>query len=311
VEDRLFGLSFFFDDGILVCKLDGSCGKDQRSKPPIHVQQETVKAMNVSRYIVELLTPRQSEEDFESKLEIFKKRYIRILGRGAMASVPDNPLGNLHFTAMEVLGFLELPVDPEKTLLHLNTFHRKKDVETFLGEARDRGLKRLLVVSGDGGPRLSKLEPEDIGADSKSVTSIEMLEFIGREYPGVFTCGVAFNQYEPREDEARKLERKIEAGARFIITQPLIGRDETLRFLGGKGLPVWIGAWMSRRVDLLCQCIDRSFDPVMNWDAEENLNLLRGCFPDCGLYLAQLNFNREWPRIVLEECRGGSAAPPS
>jgi methylenetetrahydrofolate reductase (NADPH) len=279
--------------------------------PPFRVHQEAPKPMPNPKYIIELLTPKQSEEDFESKLEIFKKRYIRILERGAMASVPDNPLGNLHFTAMEVLGFLELPLDPEKTLLHLNTFHRRKDVDTFLSEARDRGLKRLLVVSGDGGPRLPKLEPADIGAGSKSVTSVEMLEFIRKEYPGVFQCGVAFNQYEPREDEAFKLERKIEAGAEFVITQPLLGRDGTPDFLGGKRLPVWIGAWMSKRVDLLCQCIDRTFDPAMNWDAEENLNLLSRCFPGYGLYLAQLNFKREWPRIVMEECRGrnGPASP--
>ncbi len=260
------------------------------------------------KFIVELMTPKQSEEDFESKLEIFKKRYMRILERRAMASVPDNPLGNLHFTAMEVLGFLELPLDPDKTLLHLNTFHRRRDVDTFLTEARDKGLKRLLVVSGDGGPRLPKLEPGDIGADAKSVTSVELLKFIRKEYPGVFQCGVAFNQYEPREDETRKLERKIEAGAEFVITQPLIGRDGTLGFLQNTRLPVWIGAWMSKRIDLLCQCIDRTFDPSMNWNAEENLVLLSRCFPEWGLYLAQLSFKREWPRMVMEENRGGERA---
>lgn len=263
------------------------------------------------KHIIELMTPKQSEEDFESKLSIFKKRYTRILERGAMASVPDNPLGNLHFTAMEVIGFLELPLDPEKTLLHLNTFHRRKDVDTFLTEARDKGLKRLLVVSGDGGPRLPKLEPGDIGADAKSVTSVEMLKFIRKEYPGIFQCGVAFNQYEPREDETRKLERKIEAGAEFIITQPLIGRDETLGVLQATGLPVWIGAWMSKRIDLLCQCIDRTFDPSMNWDAEANLVLLSRSFPEYGLYLAQLNFKREWPRLVMEASREGESAAAS
>lgn len=67
-------------------------------------------------------------------LEVFTQRDRWILECGAMASIPDNPLGNLHFTAMEVLSFPEFPIDAEKTLLHLNTFPRREDIDTFLIE---------------------------------------------------------------------------------------------------------------------------------------------------------------------------------
>jgi len=121
-------------------------------------------------YIIELLTPKQSDPDFEQKLEVFAHRYRRILDSGAIVSVCDNPLGNIHFTAMEVVGFLGLPLDPECTLLHLNSFHRKVDFDLFLRYARERGLRYLLVVSGDGGPRLTRLEPADLGLDTNTAT---------------------------------------------------------------------------------------------------------------------------------------------
>ena len=105
-------------------------------------------------YLIELLTPRQSDQDFEARLGVFGQRYRRILDHGAVVSIPDNPLGNLHFTAMETVEFLGLPFDPARTLLHLNTFHRKVDLDAFLDAAHTAGLKHLLVVSGDCGPRL-------------------------------------------------------------------------------------------------------------------------------------------------------------
>ena len=116
-------------------------------------------------YIIELLTPKQNDESFEEKLQRFAERYRRILDHGAVVSICDNPMGNLHFTAMEVMDAMELPLNPERTLLHLNSFHRKIDLDAFLRESCDRGLKYLLVVSGDGGPRLSRAV---IGINRKS-----------------------------------------------------------------------------------------------------------------------------------------------
>lgn len=254
-------------------------------------------------YLIELLTPRQSDTDFEAKLDIFSGRYRRILDHGAVVSVPDNPLGNLHFTAMETVEFLGLPLDPQRTLLHVNTFHRKIDLDGFLDAARAAGLKHLLVVSGDGGPRLPKLEPDDLGSSAKTVTSIELLEYIDRRYPGAFDCGVAFNQYEPAEHEQEKLRRKIEAGARFIITQPVLGADADVSSLPSFGLPVWVGAWMSKRVDLLVECVGLGQIDPASYDPVANLASLHDRFPSSGIYLAQLSFKKDWcPLLTRIPC---------
>jgi methylenetetrahydrofolate reductase (NADPH) len=259
-------------------------------------------------YLIELLTPRQSDSDFEAKLAAFAARYRRILDHGAVVSIPDNPLGNLHFTAMETVEFLGLPFDPRRTLLHLNTFHRKVDLDSFLDAARTAGLQHLLVVSGDGGPRLPKLEPDDLGSSAKAVTSVELLDYIGRRHPGAFDCGVAFNQYEPAGDELEKLRRKIEAGARFIITQPALGIDANVSSLPSFGLPVWVGAWMSKRVDLLVECVGLGHIDPASYDPAANLARLHAGFPTAGFYLAQLSFKKDWcPLLTRIPCADRAA----
>ncbi len=249
-------------------------------------------------YIIELLTPKQSDEDFEARLEVFAERYRRILDAGAVVSIPDNPMGNVHFTALEVVEFLDLPLEPERTLLHLNSFHLKSDLEAFLNGAAERGVKNVLVISGDGGPKLPRLEPADVAIDAKTVTSIVLLEYIEREYPGVFTCGVAFNQYEPAEHERERLKRKMDAGAQFVITQPVLGDDAVVASLRDFRVPIFIGAWMSKRVDLLLECVGLEPHQDEQYDPAGNLALLDRLYPDFGLYLALLSFKRDWSDLL-------------
>jgi methylenetetrahydrofolate reductase (NADPH) len=157
------------------------------------------------------------------------------------------------------------------------------------------GVQNLLCVSGDGGPRLPKLEPEDLQIDAKSVTSVELLRYIESAYAGRFTLGVAFNQYEPLEHELRKLDDKLEAGARFVATQPVLGEDARIRELLRRDLPVYLGAWMSRNVRLLEDCVGYPVDdPVADYDPLQNLKRLQDSFSSAGFYLTLLSFKGSW-----------------
>jgi methylenetetrahydrofolate reductase (NADPH) len=258
--------------------------------------------------IVELLTPRQNQEDFEEALSRFAERYRRILDSGGVAAVPDNPMGHLHFSALEVLSYLDLPIPPRRLVVHLNTFHRKQDLDELLAGARALGVRYLLCVSGDGSPRLSRLEPAELGVCGRAVTSVELLAYIRSRYPDDFTLGVAYNPYEPRDHERAKLERKVEAGARFLITQPIVGRDPQVETLSGCGLPVYLGAWMSRKVHLLYECVGRSVDEqeVARYDPEANLRELQRLYPCHGLYFSLLSFRKEWTGLL--PARGAKAA---
>lgn len=255
-------------------------------------------------YIIELLTPKQEAPNPEADLTAFHERYQKIRSHRGVVSICDNPMGNLHYTALEVLSYLNLAIEPEAVLIHLNTFHRKVDLDDFLAQARAGGLKYLLVVSGDGGPRLPRLDPRDVGMACETVTSVELLRYIHAKHPGVFTCGVAFNHYEPMDHELAKLQRKIDAGAQFVITQPVIGKDANVYQLASYQRPWFIGAWMSKRIDLLYECVGieqplhaGEFDPVAN------LMQLHKDYPQAGLYLSLLGFKREWAGLFPRQTR--------
>jgi len=185
-------------------------------------------------------------------------------------------------------------------MIHLNTFHRKDDLDNILESCKSKGIKYLLIITGDGSDRLPKLRPSDVDAtDVESVTSVELLKYINREYPDSFVLGVAFNPYEPEEHEFEKMERKIRAGATFIVTQPLIEKNEVVDRLIKKypEIPIIVEAWMSRKLYLLSEAVgyeipeNREFDPI------STLKILHTLYPECGIYLSLLGFKTQYHLI--------------
>ena len=246
---------------------------------------------------VELQTPKRSSEDIEKDLRVFEEKYRKVVEAGWIVCITDNPMGLLSYGAMETIDLMGLPVHPEQLMVHLNTFHTKKELDEILAAFKTAGGKHLLIVSGDGSQRLHRLEPAEVGVEALTVTSVELLRYIDREFPGQFTCGVAFNPYEPQDAELEKMRRKVDAGASFIITQPIIGRDDRLTGLGPFRLPVTLDAWMSKKLHLLSECVGHEIPEGTPYDPMENLRELRRNYPGYGLYLAILGFKTQYPLL--------------
>jgi methylenetetrahydrofolate reductase (NADPH) len=259
---------------------------------------------------VELQTPKRSSEDIDKDLATFEDKYRKVVEAGWMVCVTDNPMGLLSYGAMETIELLGLPVRPEQLMVHLNTFHPRQELDAILESFRAAGGRHLLVVSGDGSQRLHRLEPDEIGVAGTTVTSVELLRYIDREFPGRFHCGVAFNPYEPQDAELAKMRRKADAGASFIITQPIIGRDDRLDALPAFGLPVTLDAWMSKKLHLLSECVGHEIPEGTPYDPIENLRELRRNYPDYGLYLAILGFKTQYP-LLPEVLKEAPDAPPA
>jgi len=247
---------------------------------------------------VELQTPKRSSEDVEKDLLTFEDKYMKVVEAGWIVCITDNPMGLLSYGAMETIDLLGLPVRPGQLMVHLNTFHPRQELDGILAAFEAAGGRHLLLVSGDGSQRLHRLEPAEVGIDCQTVTSVELLRYIDRELPGKFTCGVAFNPYEPQDAEIEKMKRKVDAGASFIITQPIIGRDDRLEALGPFGLPVTLDAWMSKKLHLLSECVGHEIPEGTPYDPMENLRELRRNYPDHGLYLAILGFKTQYPLLA-------------
>lgn len=259
-------------------------------------------------YHVEILPPKQETEKLEEDLALFAEKYRRVMESGYCACLTDNAMGHLAFQGPEVLEELDLPVYPEQVMIHLNTFHTKSNLHEILDTCRDKGVKYLLVVSGDGSDRLPKLQPRDVGApDARSVTSVELLKYIREAYPGVFTMGVAFNPYEPPEHEFAKMERKMAAGASFIITQPIIEKNAVIDELLRKypDVPVIIEAWMSKKIYLLSDAVGYEIPENTEFDPIATLLQIHADYPGCGVYLSLLGFKTQY-HLIADTWKGGS-----
>ncbi|MEI7884369.1 MAG: methylenetetrahydrofolate reductase [Clostridia bacterium] len=251
-------------------------------------------------YHIEILPPKQETEKLAVDLELFAEKYNRIMASGFCTGITDNAMGLLAFQGTEVIEELGLEVYPEQVMIHLNTFHTKEDLHNILEFCKAKKIKYLLVISGDGSERLPKLQPQDIGAkSSESVTAVELLKYINDEYPNTFVLGVAFNPYEPPEHEFEKMERKIAAGATFIITQPIIEKNAIVDELIAKypQMPIIFEAWMSKKLHLLSDAVGYEIPEDTEFDPIATLKMLHSLYPNCGAYLSLLGFKNQYPLI--------------
>jgi methylenetetrahydrofolate reductase (NADPH) len=251
-------------------------------------------------YLVELLTPKRSDDDLiEGLLDRFSERYQRIIGAGYGLSIPDNPMGQPRLGALESIYSRDLSVDPEKVVMNLNTFHTKSELDGLLRKATEKKLKYILVVRGDGGPLLPRLDPKSIGGGLNVATSIDLIRYINTEYPGHFITGAAFNPYKIMPSELNRMRQKIEAGAKYAVTQPIIGKDGNVDRLRDINITVVIEAWLSNDIDLLYKSVGKEKDEKSDkYDPFDNLKALHEFYPECCVYLSMLSFKSDWHEIL-------------
>lgn len=248
-------------------------------------------------YVIELLSPKiDAGNRMETLLAKFGEKYERSLAKGCGISVPDNPMGQRRLGLLECIESIGLKVEPNKIIMNLNTFHGKEELDFLLRQASAVGINKLLVIRGDGGPNLEKLDPDAIGGQHSVATTPDLLRYINTEYGGDFHTGVAFNPYKNMEFELNHMQQKVEAGAAFIITQPIVGKDDNVDVLLHKiDIPVIVEAWMSENIELLYKSVGRDVDEeTVKYDPLDNLKELHEAYPESCIYLALLNFSSNW-----------------
>ena len=94
-------------------------------------------------------------------------------------------------------------------------------------------------------------------------------------------------------------KQKVDAGARFAVTQPIIGNDENVDRLKDFNVAVVVEAWMSKNIDLLYRSVGKNKDEkAKNYDPIENLKALNTFYPQCSVYLSMLSFKQDWREIL-------------
>ena len=250
-------------------------------------------------YHIEIVPTKHNVEDIEAGLNLFAEKYTRALNSGYCICLTDNAMGLMAFQGHELIPELELPVDPDHVMIHLNTYHTKEGLDELLDINQGLGLKYYLIVTGDGNDRLHRLEPDEIGAeDAKIVTSVELMKYVHEKHPEII-YGCAFNPYEPPEEEFAKLDRKLAAGASFIITQPIIEKNAIVDELLEKypDVPVIIEAWMSKKLYLLSDVVGHEIPEDTFFDPLATLKELTQLYPGCGFYLSLRGFKTQYHLI--------------
>lgn len=176
---------------------------------------------------------------------------------------------------------------------------RYVELDQLLYRAADSGLKHILVVRGDGGPLLSKLDPEKIGGEKSVVTSIDLIRYIHQAYSGRFITAAAFNPYQPLRIELERMKQKIAAGVDYAVTQPIIGRNAGVDELLSLGIHVVVEAWMSKNIGLFNKSVGRqNIDQTEDYDPLANLKSLHDYYPESCVYLSMLSFKQLWNRVL-------------
>jgi methylenetetrahydrofolate reductase (NADPH) len=155
-------------------------------------------------------------------------------------SVATNPVAKPRMSALATAALILQQTGRSATLHCTTRDHNRLSLQGLLWGARAMGLTRVLVASGDRvalGDRLTTSSVEDL-------TVYELITLARQA--GLYT-GVVFDHHPEingLDTAICRLGRKVEAGAQFVVTQPLYdahGVETICQATHGAGLPVILG----------------------------------------------------------------------
>jgi methionine synthase / methylenetetrahydrofolate reductase(NADPH) len=185
-------------------------------------------------------------------------------GRVDVVDINSNPVARVMMDSLVTAGEIEhqigIPTIPHVTTREINIMGLQS---LMLGAWGALKLRNILAVTGD--PPLVGEYPEAKGVyEVDSIGLVKILanfnrgmDWAGKSLgtPTGFTIGVAVNPTaEDMEREIERFQAKVDAGAHFVMTQPIFDLDQWEAFLTrwGKPLPIpfLIGLWPLSSYDL-------------------------------------------------------------
>lgn len=186
--------------------------------------------------------------------QVQKARRLHALGVDAI-NIPDGPRASARMSALALASILQGQVGIE-TVLHFACRDRNViGMQSDLLGAWALGLRNILAVTGDP-PKLGNypdatavFDVDAIGLTNIIIRLNHGLDLAGNPIgePTAFHVGVGVNPgaINP-DDELRRLDWKIKAGAEFMITQPVFDPALLERFMKRVELlrlPLLCGIW--------------------------------------------------------------------
>ncbi len=239
---------------IIFQKIEKIIVKEEQKVQPIQKKDKSrlSRRLSIGKFVkfVELLSPR----GVDASKEIQKARELFYNGIDVI-NIPDGPRASARMSALAVAIKIQREVGIE-TVLHFVCRDRNViGIQSDLLGAYALGIRNILAITGDP-PKLGTY-PDATGVfDVDSIGLVNILTRLNNGldiagYPigeptgffiGVGVNPLAFNL----EEELRRLYWKVDAGAEFIVTQPIfdvVGFKAFLKEVEHYHLPIIVGIW--------------------------------------------------------------------
>ena len=199
---------------------------------------------------VELLPPR----GYQAEAVVNCARTLKIRGVDVV-SIPDALRAGARVSALSLSVLIEQQAGIETVLRYSCRDRNLLGIQSDLLGAHAMGLRNLLLVTGDPGrvgdyPDATAVFDVDSIGLTNVVARLNQGSDIGGQpigAPTAFHIGVSVNPAPTNVDEElRRFEYKVEAGAEFVVTQPVFDVDAFERFLtrlAAARLPVVAGVY--------------------------------------------------------------------
>ena len=190
---------------------------------------------------------------FQASGEIDKLKHIRSSGIVDALNIADNPRAQRRMSPLAMSTLIQTQLGIE-TIMHVALRHRNyASLHSDLMGAHALGIQNIFTVMGDKSSSNNNSNAPEL-PNLTTTSAIKLMKEFNRGYDlsgntleakSAFFKGAAFNPSPKNLDrELRILELKIEAGADFLLTQPVYSSEKVIKFanlLGGFPIPVLIG----------------------------------------------------------------------
>ena len=228
--------------------------KEPVAIPTIPLQDRSCLGERLARgefvTMVEIVPPR----GIDVHKEIEGARYLKGVGVDAV-NIPDSPRASARMSNQALSILIQQQVGIE-TVLHYTCRDRNVlSIQSDLLGAAAIGIRNLICITGDP-PRLGNYPDATAVFDVDAIGLVNIVHNlnqgldIGANPIGTatsFVIGVGANPGAPNiDEEIRRFEYKVEAGADYVVTQPVFDIDLLERFLRLSEryrIPVIAGIW--------------------------------------------------------------------
>jgi methionine synthase I (cobalamin-dependent)/5,10-methylenetetrahydrofolate reductase len=179
----------------------------------------------------------------------------RLAARGVdVITIPDGPRSGARMSALSLAVLVQQHASVEVLLQYSCRDRNLLGIQSDLLGAHAMGVRNLLGVTGDVRTlgdipdATAVFDVDSIGLTNVITRLNHGLDIGGQSIgePTSFHTGVMVNPSRDLDQELRRLEFKVEAGAEFAVTRPVFDVSAFERFLArvsGLGIPIVVGIW--------------------------------------------------------------------